>query len=75
MAFFSQDGAMHGSWLSGTYKPPSPITRLLCNTCALPEIPFEPVRLGDRITHHRQVRPWKWAPYFGRACDVCGTQC
>lgn len=70
MAYFSQEGAMHGWNGQNGYIPAAPITRKLCDTCATIEVPFHPVG-----TIPRQMKPWKWAPYFGAHCDRCSKPC
>ena len=76
MAYFAQNGAMHGSYWSGTYVPAAPITRILCDMCAKAEVPFGETELPatlsqPAIIHRHQCRPWKWAPHFGAPCNKC----
>lgn len=80
MSYFAQNGAMHGSGWSGKYVPPAKVTRVLCDACAIPEVPVEPVYYEvaygpPSIHHYRQCRPWKWAPWYGGPCDTCGRKC
>ncbi len=80
MAYFTQNGAVHG-WNGATgYIPAAPITRALCDTCAIPEVPIEPVYYEvdygpPSLHHYRQCRPWKWHPNFGSSCDTCDKRC
>lgn len=70
--YFAQDGAMHGSWLSGSYVPAAKVTRILCTKCAACEVTFEP---SGVLGHWHQSSPWKWAPRYGAPCHKCGTDC
>ena len=71
MAYFSQNGALYGSWLSGAYVPSAPITAILCDKCAQTRVPFTLRPDNSR----QQSRPWKWAPVYGATCDICDTDC
>lgn len=79
MAYFSQDGSMHGWNGPHGYVPAAPITRILCNGCAQAEIPFEQWPPTPNHPHGiaHQCAPWKWAPVFGgkTPCDACGKEC
>lgn len=75
MCYFAQDGGMHGSWLSGSYVPPAPITRALCAWCASVEVTFTVHIFPDGRGHWHQDRPWKWAPIYGGPCNNCGKEC
>lgn len=76
MAYFSQNGAMHGWNGPDGYIPPAPITRILCDDCAESEVPFEIIPWPesapkDLPPHRRQCAPWKWAPIYGAPCHAC----
>lgn len=83
MAYFSQDGSMHGWNGPNGYIPSAPVTRILCDGCAKPEVPFETITIDAGIdangveyapsyTHRRQCAPWKWTPIYGASCHQCG---
>ena len=74
MAYFYQDGPMHGHNLpDGRYHPAAPIERILCDQCAESGlVPFTTDRHGLKY----QARPWRWAPWLigGDGCDNCGAE-
>lgn len=53
--------------------------RLLCDDCAVEEVPFEakaPPAFQDQHpdadqVYLKQVRPWCWTPHYGKPCDAC----
>ena len=73
--YFAQDGAMHGWNGRDGYVPAAPVTRILCDTCAITEVPLEPLGYQPTpgVIHYHQVKPWKWAPWYGgtQTCDTC----
>jgi len=75
MAYFAQDGSMHGWNDRKGYHPGAPITRVLCDECAKKEVEIETCVFADGKKHSHQKHPWKWAPFFGTTCDVCGLKC
>ena len=76
MAYFSQEGSLHGWNGPEGYIPASPITDVVCDDCATDVVPFEWVGLYENPEHHkRQCDPWKWAPVYGGKCDKCSRRC
>lgn len=70
MAYFN--GGLHGWNDAAGYHAPEPCTAVYCNGCAETAISLpETGPNGDKVGRHWETG-FKWAPHYGKPCDVCG---